>query len=248
MLSGYLGGKTFGEAFGSSKPWVLALHGWARSHADFVEVLGAKEGEQALDAIAVDLPGFGASPPPEAVWGAREYAAFLEPLLDEMAERIVIVGHSFGGRVAVEFAALSGDRVAALVLSGVPLVTASRRPRPNARYRVVRSLAAAGIVSATRLEQARERYGSRDYREARGVMRGVLVRAVAEDYRATLALLRCPVELVWGEDDTAVPVDVAREATHSLVDGRLTVLPGVDHFVPTAAPGALRAATLLHRP
>ena len=238
----------FGETFGTSTPWVLALHGWARSHADFAEVLGDTEEEGPIDAIAVDLPGFGASPAPDAPWSAKDYAAFIRPLLDEMGSRVVIVGHSFGGRVAVELAALAEDRSAALVLTGVPLVRVGRRRHPHIRYQIVRTVARTRFVGPDRLERARERHGSQDYREARGIMRAVLVRVLAEDYRSTLARLSCPVELVWGERDTAVPVEVAREALPALTVGRLTVLPGVDHFVPTAAPAALRAALVLHRP
>jgi pimeloyl-ACP methyl ester carboxylesterase len=247
MLSGYLQGRAFGERFGTSPPWLLALHGWGRSHADFAGVFAATRDQQGLDAIALDLPGFGASPAPEEAWGAKEYAKFVRPLLDEMADGVVIVGHSFGGRVAVELAAMVDDQVAALVLTSVPLVRLGRPPRPRVRYRIVRSLAVAGIVSQGRLDKARERYGSRDYREARGVMRDVLVRVLAEDYRPALARVRCPVEFVWGEQDTAVPLAVARSALNLTAKGRLTVLPGVGHFVPTAAPAALREAAVRHR-
>ncbi|MGD0220384.1 MAG: alpha/beta hydrolase [Acidimicrobiales bacterium] len=248
MLSSYVNGKVFGESFGTATPWVLALHGWGRSHADFTAMLGPLAGEEAIDAIAVDLPGFGASAAPDSAWGATEYASFIRPVLDEMAGRVVIVGHSFGGRIAIELAVLAGDRTAGLVLSGVPCTRVGRAPRPRFRYRIVRALAPVGLIGERRLDRARERYGSRDYREARGVMRAVLVRVLTEDYRASLARLSCPVELVWGEEDAVVPVEVARRALPAIASGRLTVLPGVGHFVPTTAPAALRNATMLHRP
>ena len=41
-------------------------------------------------------------------------------------------------------------------------------------------------------------------------MRDVLVRLVNERYDEALATLRCPVELVWGDDDTEAPVEGAR--------------------------------------
>jgi pimeloyl-ACP methyl ester carboxylesterase len=248
MLSGYRDGKLFGASFGQAPPWVLALHGWGRSHADFLDVLGSPDAGEVIDAIAIDLPGFGASPPPPEPWGAQEYAAYVRPVLDKMADRVVIVGHSFGGRVAVELAALERERTAALVLTGTPLVRVGRQTRPKLRFRMVRALAGVGLVGQGRLTQARERYGSRDYREARGVMRGVLVRVLAEDYRGALELLSCPVELVWGQRDVAVPVEVARAALSVIAAGRLTILPGIDHFVPSTAPAALRAVVLAHRP
>ncbi|HXZ83052.1 MAG TPA: alpha/beta hydrolase [Acidimicrobiales bacterium] len=248
MLSAYVDGKVFGETSGSGTPWLLVLHGWGRSHDDFTDVVRGMGNEEVIDAIAIDLPGFGASPAPDEAWGAKEYATFVKPILDEMTGRVVIVGHSFGGRVAVELAALAGERTAALVLTGVPLLRVQQRARPRMRFRIVRALAGVGLVGRQRLERARERHGSRDYREAQGVMRAVLVRVLAEDYRPALARLGCPVELVWGERDTAVPVEIARAALSVIIDGRLTVIPGVGHFVPTTAPASLRAAVVAHRP
>ena len=93
-----------------------------------------------------------------------------------------------------------------------------------------------------RLEGLRDRYGSADYRAASGVMRDVLVTTVNESYEAQLAAISAPVELVWGDADDAAPTEIAMRAESILVDACLTLLPGVDHFVPTAAPDELRAA------
>ncbi|MHB8329442.1 MAG: alpha/beta fold hydrolase, partial [Acidimicrobiales bacterium] len=133
--------------------------------------------------------------------------------------------------------------VRALVLTGVPLL-----PRPGgaqrspAAYRAVRALRRAGLVGERHLERARRRYGSEDYRHADGVMRGVLVRVVAERYAGMLERLRCPVELVWADDDTEAPLVVA-EAVAAMVPGAvLTLCPGAGHLTPLTASGELRAA------
>ncbi|HEX2038125.1 MAG TPA: alpha/beta hydrolase [Acidimicrobiales bacterium] len=239
MLKAFAGGRLFGTVHGTPPPRVLALHGWARTHRDFDAVLDG------LDALALDLPGFGATPAPDEAWGGGGYAAAVAPVLDDADEPVVVVGHSFGGRVAVHLATARPDRVRAVVLSGVPLVRppGAVRRRPPAAYRLARALHRRGLLGDARMESLRQRYGSADYRAARGVMRAVHVTAVNETYEEQLRALLCPVELVWGADDADVPASVA-EAAAALVPGgaRLTLLPGVGHLVPTAAPEALRAA------
>lgn len=241
MLRAFADGRLFGVASGSRRPSVLALHGWARSSADFAATL------EGLDAVALDLPGFGATPPPPEAWGAAGYAAAVASVLPELTGPVVVIGHSFGGRVAVDLAASHPDAVAGLVLTAAPLV---RRPgaaakTPALAYRVGRALHRRGLFSETRMEALRRRYGSRDYLAATGVMRGVHVKVVNETYEDQLAAIACPVELVWGDDDAEVPVAVAEAAQGLLARARLTVVPGAGHLTPLTAPGALRDA--VHR-
>ena len=99
-----------------------------RQRKDFDGVLDG------LDAIALDLPGFGgASPEPAAAMDAAGYADAVAPALDACAPGVVVLGHSFGGRVAVNLAATHPDRVGALVLTGVPrLVAPAQASTPKA--------------------------------------------------------------------------------------------------------------------
>ena len=216
-------------------PRVLALHGWGRDHRDWSGPLSG------LDTVALDLPGFGATPPPPEPWGSPEYAAALEPVLEDLVAPMVVVGHSFGGRVALQLAERAPERVGALVLSGVPLGPRRAGGRPRLAFRVTRALNRTGLVSHERMESARQKYGSDDYRRAEGVMRSVLVKAVAEDYDEVLSQINCPVELVWGGDDTAAPVAGARAAASALRRANLTELSG-DHFACFTHPQELRAA------
>jgi pimeloyl-ACP methyl ester carboxylesterase len=94
------------------------------------------------------------------------------------------------------------------------------------------------------MESLRQRYGSADYRAAEGIMRQVLVRAVNERYDDVLEVIRCPVTLVWGDDDGVVPITVARLAVDDLEDAHLVVCPGAGHLTPLSAPGVLRDAVV----
>jgi len=242
VLRSFAGGRLVGAQVGTGKPNVLALHGWARSHRDLLGVV-APAHHPPLDAIALDLPGFGAAAAPPRAWGSREYAELVAQVLPTMAAPVVVLGHSFGGRVGIELAAIEPGLVGGLVLTGVPLGRPAKRPA--LRFQVARRLAALRLISEARMEALRQRFGSTDYRSAVGVMREVLVRVVNEQYEEALTTSRCPVDLVWGEDDQIAPLEAAQSVVALLgARARIIVVPGAGHMTPLSAPEALRAAVL----
>ena len=234
-----LAGDVLADRIGDGPPRVVALHGWARSGADFAPVL------EGCDGLAVHLPGFGTTAPPPAPWGSVEYARHLVPVLADGGP-YVVVGHSFGGRVAVRLAVAHPQLVSALVLTGVPLVRATAAPKPALKLRVAKRLRALHLVPQSVVDRMRKNAGSADYRAAQGVMRDVLVRVVGEDYRDDLARLAAsgiPVHLVWGEHDDAAPLAGARLAAAAL-GVEVSVVPGAGHLLEGPLADAVRARLL----
>ncbi len=254
VLKSFAGGALFGEGWGDGAPTVLALHGWRRTHDDFAPVVQAAAilPGGPLCAVGLDLPGFGATPAPPEPWGSEEYARHLLPLFEEagvLADRVVVVGHSFGGRVAVHLAPLVPDRIERLVLTGVPLIDREgRRSRPALSFRLARRLHRLGLIGEDRMEAQRQKFGSPDYRAAQGVMRGVFVKVLAEQYRDQMAAIDAPVDLVWGDGDDEAPWEMAVRAQPLFPSARLLTLPGVGHLVPTEAPRALAEVILGREP
>ncbi len=229
-LTALLDGAVLAEKTGPD-PRVLALHGWGRTRADWLPALGAP-------ALAVDLPGFGASPPPPTGWGSRDYAELLAPLLVEGGW--TVAGHSFGGRVAVQLAAGWPDLVSKVVLTGVPLLRRTTSSSAPLGFRLAKKANQLGLLSDTKMEEQRRKRGSADYRAAEGVMRATLVRLVNEDYRDLLPGIQAPVEMVWGAGDTAAPIEMARAARELMPSAALTVSDTSGHLLDDALLQLLR--------
>jgi len=228
VITSLAGGRVLAEKHGATPPRVVALHGWARDGGDFATILSG------LDAVSIHLPGFGPAPAPDEVWGTDDYADLVAEAIAAYAP-VVIVAHSFGGRVAVRLAARRPELVRALVLTGVPLVRLAPPTKPPLSFRVARWAHARGLVSDARMEALRNQRGSADYRAAQGVMRGIMVRAVNENYDdelSTLAGSTVPMRFVWGADDTAAPTEAGRVAAERagapfrVVDGCAHLLTG----------------------
>lgn len=244
MLRNYGDSRVFGEAYGTGPVRLVWLHGWARQSRDFATAAQVLA-DHGISSVALDLPGFGASPAPVSAGGARHYAELVAPTLRHIADGpLVLIGHSFGGRIAVVVASQYPDLVRELVLTGVPqLVRLGTPARAPMTYRAIRWLARHHLLRDTRLDAARQKYGSSDYRNAEGVMRDVLVATVQETYEPELDSLTVPIAFVWGERDREVPVEIARRAA-ALVQGPTTleVVGGVGHLLPLEAPEVLVTA------
>ncbi len=234
----YVDGAIIAERRDGDPPVLLAMHGWARDRSDMLKLVTGHA------ALVPDLPGFGASPPPEAAWGAACYAGVVAAMLDaDGAAPYVVVGHSFGGRVAAVLAAERPDLVAGVVFLGVPLLHLAPPGRPAPAYRAARVLHRWKLLPEASMERMRQRYGSADYKAAQGVMRGVLVQVVAEDYGKYLARVEAPVAFCWGARDSTVPPEVGQRAAglvSHVVD--IDVVAGAGHDVMLEAPERARAA------
>jgi pimeloyl-ACP methyl ester carboxylesterase len=240
VLSAFAGGALFGARHGEGPPRILALHGWGRSHRDWAKVL------EGLDAVSLDLPGFGASPPPPKAWGLEEYAHAVAPLLDEVGP-VVLAGHSFGGSLAVQLATdpITAGGVKGLLITGSPLIRRKgSSSKPPLSFRLARRLNRLGLVSDQKMEELRRQRGSADYRNASGVMRDTLVRVVNQDVADRLAWVTVPTRLVWGEGDGDVPVAIAREAAAAIPGADLSVLAGVGHDTLAQAPDQIRKSLM----
>jgi pimeloyl-ACP methyl ester carboxylesterase len=210
---------------------LIWAHGWGHSHQALLPL--ALTMRPAADSWLLDLPGFGASPPPPAPWGTEDYAdAIADWIATLPAGRKIWVGHSFGCRVGLQLAARHPGAVDALFLiaaAGLPphrsLGARLRRLPRRAAFRLLRALTPEGPAR----DRLRERYGSTDYRHA-GAMRPVLVKAVNEDLSEAARAIRLPVVLVHGDGDGESPPDIA-ERLHGLIPGsRLALLRGFDHW------------------
>jgi pimeloyl-ACP methyl ester carboxylesterase len=234
----YLDGRVFADVSDGPGPLIVGLHGWGRDRHDLQSAL------KDYPHVLLDLPGFGLSPPPPAAWGAADYADCVASVLREhgTAWPAVLVGHSFGGRVAVCLAAARPDLVRGLVLCGVPLLREPGSGRPSLGYRLARRAHRAGLLTGRRFEAIRQARASADYNAAAGVMREVLVRLVNESYDDQLRAIRCPVALLWGSADRTVPSAMVSRASALLArPATAEIIDGAGHYVFRQAPDRLGA-------
>lgn len=186
--------------------------------------------------------------------GTADYAAHLGAVLEgpdgkDDAAR-VIVGHSFGCRVAIRFACRWPDRVDALVLIAAAGLKRKRSLRFRLRAMLLRWLGKFyGVIDAvfrTDTKAAyREKFGSTDYKNA-GELRATFVTTINEDLSELAGQLRCPVLLIYGSDDSETPVELGERYERLIPNATLKVL---DHFAHLDILGAGRQqmATLIRR-
>jgi pimeloyl-ACP methyl ester carboxylesterase len=224
-------GHVFYEERGSGVPVVL-LHATLHDHTDFDPV--AERLAARYRTIAVDWPGHGRSDP---VGAGRAVDAFvLAEVLADLIDLLelppaVLIGNSVGGFAATRLALDQPDRVAGLVLVntggftrptvvsrafcrllGNPRINRRLLPRLVPGYMKARNDHDRGIVGHVRA-RARTSEGART---AAGLWRSFGTRAY--DLRADGSRLAPPTLLVWGTQDTIVPLKAGRQ-TQAAIPG-----------------------------
>ncbi|MEK7571428.1 MAG: alpha/beta hydrolase [Patescibacteria group bacterium] len=95
--------KVFYQENGTGEKYMLLLHGWGQSHAFWEDVINRFEKEYHI--YTLDLPGFGQSYEPPKMWKIEDYANFVHAFAIKLnIQNPIIIGHSFGGRIAAFYA------------------------------------------------------------------------------------------------------------------------------------------------
>ena len=205
----------------SENPKVCFLHGWGTSGKDFNKI------ESHFDSITIDIPGFGKSRPFTQSFSPKSYAEYLIKLIPDSVD--IIVGHSFGGRIAVHLSQMQNYKKIVIIAS--PLI---RKNKPNnafSVFKLYKFMNKLNIISDLRLDELKNKYGSEDYKNANKHLKDTLVMAVNDDLKGILPYIDTKVELVWGEEDLEVPLQVGLDSNDIIPNSELTIIPGGGHNV-----------------
>ena len=202
---------------------ILLLHGWGQN-IEMMKPLGDNFANKFRITI-LDFPGFGLSEEPHNPWTIDDYSLLLENFVKQVGiKRPIVIGHSFGGRVAIRFSAR--NPIEKLVLFGSPCIRIQEEL--SLKVKILKKLKTLPGMNAIG-EYMKQFIGSRDYKAASPIMRQTLVEVVNEDLSKYAREIEEPTLLIWGEYDEEAPVSDAKELEKIMLDAALIILPGTHY-------------------
>ncbi len=228
--------ETYYEQIGSG-PVLLLLHGWANAWEAWLPVIPFLSDHFTL--ILPDLPGCGRTGSPQEGWSTAQHARWLEALIHSLSqsvpefELIGCVGHSYGGKMLLEFC--SGN------YEGVPnkIVLIDASGIPNVLNKKQQTLAYLSSLTPRFLKerlshsvraQIYTKFGAEsDYITANAFQQQTLQKVLTEDYTTKLAKITQPTLLIWGKNDESTPLWQA-ESMHALLPYNELHVFDADHF------------------
>ena len=217
------------KKYGNKSKVVLLLHGWGQNieMMDFIGEFLKKH----FTVYNFDLPGFGESEEPKEVWGVEDYADMLKQFCDvKKIDNPIIIGHSFGCRIAIRYAYKYGAYK--MVLTGAAGVRDKRTLSWYIRvysYKLGKKLMNMGLFK-NKLKKLQENAGSEDYKNTSGIMRQTFVKVVNDDVTPILKDIDTETLLVFGENDEATPVSKGKLMEKLMPNAALVVFENDDHY------------------
>lgn len=214
---------------------LIMLHGWGLSCSQ-LEPLGELLSTKS-NVYLIDLPGFGKSMPPDSVWSSFDYADCLVQYMDKHSiDQVDLLGHSFGGKVAMSLASRYPARVRNLILMAPSGIPRQRSLIQKCRMSLL-IIAARGLKFWDRLWASSlfkdvfvPHFGSKDYQSA-GVMRPILVRSVNEDLSSFISKLSHRCLIMWGQDDEDTPLEIGQRVHRLIKKSQLLIFPHKKHWI-----------------
>ncbi len=204
---------------------LVFLHGWGHSRAQWERI--ALLFTPAYKTVIYELPGFGNEPVPKATWGVPEYATWVKNRIEKDGlTNVILVGHSFGGRISSLIASGRPTWLKGLVLYGAPCLY-----RPSFKVRTLNVIGhLVGKLPFPESFRKKIRGGEENGATQAG-LRAIWRKTVMFDATAQMSHIAIPTLLVWGEHDTDAPVRIAKELETLIPHATLTVIPQGGHSV-----------------
>ena len=203
---------------------VVLLHGWGQN-ISMMDPIG-KRLEKDFHITNIDLPGFGNSSEPTYGYTIYDYYEVIDELLTKLKiDNPILIGHSFGGRIAIVYAAKK--KVDKLVLLSSPFKRSLKKN--TLKVKILKTLKKIPVLNELEAFM-KTKIGSTDYKNATPMMRTILVNTVNEDLTEYLKQINAPTLLVWGSLENDVSLEDAKYAESIMKDAGLIIYEGATHY------------------
>lgn len=204
---------------GKGKVCNVYLHGWGMSYKS----LYFCHEHIKSPSLFIDFPPFGKSDKNIKSWTIFSYATMVVSLCEKLnIRKINLIGHSFGGRVAILVSVFCPTRVKRLVL----VDSAGVKPKHGVRYRY--NVCKYRIRKRLKLDTSN--MGSEDYRNLSYDMQKTFKNIVNTHLNDFLPDIKAKTLIIFGEKDEVTPIYMARTLKRKIKDSELVVVKNAGHF------------------
>jgi len=209
----------------------LILHGWgseARRWQIPAEIMEAK----GYRVLVLDLPGFGKSSPPQECWGLEEYSDFIKNFTDNLGiNNFFLIGHSFGGAIAVKYAIKYPEKVKKLFLVS-PACFRKKTIKKMILYLCAKFFKIfcflPGYKSFVKIFY-KIFVRKSDYIYTEGIMRDIYLKIIKEDLTNFLPLVKVPTIVIWGAEDRIKKLKEGFKIANLIKGAKLVVIEKAHH-------------------
>ncbi len=212
---------------------VLLLHGWGGSIQTMMPIFNILKDK--FRVVTLDLPGFGDSDIPKEPWNSYDYAECINKFIEKLnLNNIILFGHSHGGRIAIILAS-KYNLVKKLILIDSAGIIPKRKVKYYIKvywFKMLKKIYLTFPVKnkQDKLDKFYKKFGSKDYRDAEGVMRHTMVKVINDNLVRLLASIKAPTLLIWGENDEDTPLYMGQLMEKEIPDSGLVLLKGAGHY------------------
>ena len=220
------------EEEGKGEPLVL-LHGWKNDLEIWQPIVPFLSNYRI---VRLDLPGFGKSDLPPRAWNVSDYAEFLNKFLEKLnVSEIILVGHSFGGRIAIKFSVLYQKKAAKLILvdSGGIRLKSFRKFFAFILAKLGKVFWLLPFIGEKR-DEIREKFykalKAKDYLEKSQILRETFLKVIKEDLREESQQIKIPTLIIWGEKDFITLPKEGKILNRFIRNSRLEIIKDATHW------------------
>ncbi|MBU2635455.1 alpha/beta hydrolase [Patescibacteria group bacterium] len=219
--------KTLGE--GNS---LLILHGWG-SRSDNWQRVGEMLAEKGIKVIIPDLPGFGQSQKPPRAWNLDDYCDFVEEFVKILnLANFSLLGHSFGGALAVKCGLKFPEKIDKLFLASAVCIR-----KKTFKNKLFKFLSKFLKIKTPFLRKVF--YRKSDYLSVEGTMKEIYLKLIKQDLSDVLSQIQIPTVIIWGEKDNITPLSDAKIINQKIKDSKIEIIPNVGHDLNLKTPEKL---------
>lgn len=205
----------------------LILHGWTYSTEKWEPFITSLK-DNGLHAELLKIPGL--TEKLDSVWNIDNYVSWLKRKIGS-DKKVILIGHSNGGRILLAFALKYPEKVKHLILIDSAGIYHNELPIRLKRF-VFKTIANIGrrITKSESLRKTLYKLSREsDYEKASPIVKQTMVNLITFDISSFLSKVKIPTLIIWGGQDKATPLSDGK-LMHKLIKGsKLFIIKSARH-------------------
>jgi pimeloyl-ACP methyl ester carboxylesterase len=207
---------------------IIILHGWTKTldkWQPFLDILKKNE----ISADLLTIPGL--TEKLDKTWNLSDYTNWLKNIADKEENKIILMGHSNGGKIALAFTNLYPKKIEKLILidsAGIyhnEISLQIKRTIFKTIAKVGKKLTSSNIMKNLLYKLARES----DYKDLDEKTKQTMINLISVDLKPILPQIKTPTLIIWGKDDKITPLSDGITINSLIRNSNLEIIENARH-------------------